>query len=144
MIANRSSPTATVVPILVYEDVCRAIEWLCRAFGFTERLRMERDGTIAHAQLAVAEGAIMLGRQGGPFRAPREDESAAYVHVTVEDVDRHFERAKANGARIVQAPHEMPFGVRQYTALDPEGHRWTFSQNIADVAPEAWGATTAR
>ena len=141
MVTNRSAPTATIVPILVYEDVGEAIEWLCRTFGFTERLRVERDGVVGHAQLSVAEGAIMIGRQGGPFRAPHGDEVSAYVHVTVDDVDAHFEQAKTNGAHIVQSPHDMPFGERQYTARDHAGHRWTFSQHIADVAPEDWGAT---
>jgi uncharacterized glyoxalase superfamily protein PhnB len=60
--------------------------------------------------------------------------------VPIDDVDGHFEHAKQNGARVLQQPHDMPFGVRQYTALDHAGHRWTFSQNIADVAPEHWGA----
>jgi uncharacterized glyoxalase superfamily protein PhnB len=99
MITNRSAPAATVVPILVYEDVGEAIEWLCRAFGFTERLRVERDGVIGHAQLAVGDGAVMLGRQGGPFRAPQGDEVTAYVHVTVDDVDSHCERAQRNAVR---------------------------------------------
>ncbi len=143
MVTNRSAPTATIVPIIIYEDVGQAIVWLCRAFAFTERLRAERDGVIGHAQLSVAEGAIMLGRQGGPFRVPHQDEVTAYVHVTVDDVDSHLERAKQNGARIVEPPHNMPFGERQYTAQDHAGHRWTFSQHIADVAPEEWGATSA-
>jgi uncharacterized glyoxalase superfamily protein PhnB len=104
---------------------------------------MERHGVIGHAQLAIAEGAVMIGRQGGPYRAPQGDEVSAYVHVTVEDVDGHFERAKQSGARIVHPPADMPFGVRQYSAKDPGGHWWTFSQNIADVAPEDWGARSA-
>jgi uncharacterized glyoxalase superfamily protein PhnB len=142
MVMNRSSPTATVVPILVYEDVGQAIDWLGRAFGFAERLRFERDGVVSHAQLTVGEGAIMLGRQGGAFRAPQREAVSAYVHVTVEDVAAHFERAKTAGADIVKVPTDMPFGVRQYTARDPAGHWWTFSQNVADVAPEEWGART--
>ena len=142
MITNRSAPTATIVPILIYEDVGQAIDWLCRAFGFAERLRAERDGVIGHAQLSVGEGAIMLAGQGGPFRAPHGDEVTAYVHVTVDDVDEHFEHAKQNGAHVVQPPHNMPFGERQYTTQDPAGHRWTFSQHVADVAPEEWGATS--
>lgn len=85
----------------------------------------------------------MLGRQGGPFRAPQPDVVTQYVHVTVSDVDRHFEHARQCGARIVQAPNDMPFGERQYTAQDHAGHWWTFSQHVADVAPEAWGATSA-
>jgi uncharacterized glyoxalase superfamily protein PhnB len=144
MVTNRSAPTATIVPILIYEDVGQAIDWLCRAFGFSERLRAERDGVIGHAQLAVAEGAIMLGRQGGPFRSPQGNEISQYVHVTVADVDRHFEHAKQCGARVVQSPADTPFGERQYTVQDHAGHRWTFSQHVADVAPEEWGAVTAK
>jgi uncharacterized glyoxalase superfamily protein PhnB len=140
MVTNRSAPNATIVPILIYEDIGEAIHWLCQAFGFKERLRVERDGIIGHAQLEFAESAIMLGRQGGPFRSPRGEEVSAYVHVTVDNVDKHFEQAKQYGASIAQSPHDMPFGERQYTVWDYAGHRWTFSQHIADVAPEEWGA----
>jgi uncharacterized glyoxalase superfamily protein PhnB len=63
--------------------------------------------------------------------------------VHVEDVDRHFEHAKRFGARIVETPNDKPFGERQYTVEDPEGHRWTFSQHVADVGPQQWGATLA-
>jgi uncharacterized glyoxalase superfamily protein PhnB len=144
MIANRSAPTATIVPILIYQDVDQAIEWLCRAFGFRERLRAVRDGVTGHAQLSVAEGALMLGRGGGPYRTPRPNEVTQYVHVTVENVDRHFEQARQCGAKVIQPPTNMPFGERQYTAEDHAGHWWTFSQHIADVAPEEWGATVAQ
>jgi uncharacterized glyoxalase superfamily protein PhnB len=138
---NRSAPSATIVPVLIYDDVGKAIEWLCSAFGFVERLRAERNGVIGHAQLSVAEGALMLGQQGGPFHSPRADAVTQYVHVTVENVDRHHDRAKQHGARILQPPTDMPFGERQYTARDHAGHWWTFSQHIHDVAPEEWGAT---
>ena len=136
MVLNRSAPRATVVPILVYEDVTAAIEWLCSAFGFTERLRAGAPGgVVSHAQLTVGDGAIMLGR--------RTDEVSQYVTVHLDDVDRHYERSKAYGAVIVKGPTNMPFGERQYTAQDLGGHRWTFSQSIADVPLEDWGAKPA-
>jgi uncharacterized glyoxalase superfamily protein PhnB len=140
---NQSAPNATVVPILIYEDVGKAIEWLCGAFGFAERLRAERNGIVLHAQLIVADGALMLGRQGGEFHAPRPGELYQYVHVNVPDVARHFAQAKRFGARIIEPPNDQPFGERQYTAEDPEGHRWVFSQHIADVPPETWGGKLA-
>jgi uncharacterized glyoxalase superfamily protein PhnB len=141
MIANRSAPKATVVPILVYEDVAAALDFLTRAFGFTERLRAEYGGSITHAQMDVGECAIMIGRQGGPFRAPQDSGTVSqYATVHVDDVDAHFAQAKAAGAAILKEPEDMPFGVRQYTAKDIGGHWWTFSQNIRDVAPEEWGA----
>ncbi len=144
-IVNRSSPTATVVPVLVYEDVGKAIDWLCGAFGFKERLRVVGgDGRVMHAQLSVDEGAIMLGAPGADFRQPRPNEVNQCVHVHVEDVDQHFEHAKRFGARIVQPPRDMPFRQRVYTADDPSGHRWMFSQSIADVALEDWGATAPK
>jgi uncharacterized glyoxalase superfamily protein PhnB len=144
-IVNRSAPTATVVPVLVYEDVAMAIGWLCEAFGFSERLRAARpDGGIMHAQLSIREGAVMLGAPGAQFTPPHSNDVNQYVIVHVEDVDRHFEHAKRFGARIVQTPADMPFGERVYTAEDLGGHRWTFSQSIADVPLEHWGATPAR
>jgi uncharacterized glyoxalase superfamily protein PhnB len=60
-VTNRSAPDATVVPILVYEDVAEAIEWLCRVFGFSERLRAGRGEVVSHAQLTFGNGAIMIG-----------------------------------------------------------------------------------
>ena len=101
---NRSAPPATVTPILVYADVGQAIEFLCRAFGFTERLRADHGGSVLHAQLDVGECSIMLGRQGGPYKAPEGTNVSAYVLVDVADVDKHFEHAKANDADIVSEP----------------------------------------
>jgi len=145
MVINRSAPRATVVPVLVYEDVGKAIDWVCTTFGFKERLRAEvRSGSVTHAQLDIAEGAVMLGRQGAEFRPPRPNETSQYVVVHVEDVDRHFEHARRCGARILKTPADMPFGERQYTVEDLGGHRWTFSQSVADIALEDWGAVPAR
>lgn len=141
MVVNRSAPRATVVPILVYEDVTQAIDWLCSTFGFKERLRAGPPGRVVHAQLDIAEGAVMLGRQGAEFRIPRPGEVSQALHVHVEDVDAHFEQARRCGARILKSPADMPFGERQYTVEDIGGHRWTFSQSVADVALEEWGAT---
>jgi uncharacterized glyoxalase superfamily protein PhnB len=149
-VKNRSAPASRVVPVLVYDDVGAAIEWLCGAFGFSERLRIAgSDGRVGHAQLTFADGDFMLGAsrigQGGgadraSFAPPRPDHVSQRVHVRVDDIDRHFERAKRFGATIVLPPTDHPYGERQYTAADLAGHRWTFSQSIADVAPESWGA----
>ena len=143
MIANQSAPASAVVPMVIYEDVSKAIDWLGGAFGFRERLRAARNGVVGHAQILAGAGDIMIGAAGGPFTPMRAGELHQLVLVEVEDIDRHYERAKAFGATIVQGPENMPFGARQYTASDHEGHWWTFSQNVADVHPSAWGATTA-
>jgi len=106
----------------------------------TGRSRSCSTVSIGHAQLVVGEGAIMLGRQGGPFQSARGQRVSAYVHITVSNVDEHFQHAKEFGANVIEPPVDMPFGERQYTVEDHEGHWLTFSQHIADVAPEEWGA----
>lgn len=141
MIENRSAPPGPIVPRLIYKDVAKAIDWLRAAFGFTERLRTppEPDGTIHHAQLAVGEGSIML--TGQPAANP--DEFIQVVMVRVENIDEHFARAQQFGARILSPPASHPFGERQYSAEDLEGHSWAFTESVADVQPETWGATAS-
>src|SRR5215471_4090571 len=96
---NRSAPAADVVPILIYSDVSRAVDWLCAAFGFRERLRAaDRDGVVGHAQLSVGDGAIMVGRSRGPLSPVQSRDIRQYVLVEVTDVDEHCERAKRHGA----------------------------------------------
>ena len=62
MTTNRSNPPGDLVPSLIYRDVGAAVEWLCAAFEFTERLRAGPDGRPTHAQLLVgANAAVSLG-----------------------------------------------------------------------------------
>lgn len=139
---NRSAPSATVVPMLMYEDVGAAIVWLRKAFGLMESLRYaEPDGRITHAQLMYGNHEIMVGWPGPAYQSPRRHGHACQaVLVHVEDVDAHHESAVAAGAVIVSKPETQPFGERSYEALDVEGQRWFFSQHVSDVAPEDWGA----
>lgn len=131
MIVNRSVPTATVIPVLSYEDVSAASEWLCNAFGFRERLRIANH----RAQLVFGDGAVILTERP----TSSGSHSCHSVHVRVADANSHYERAQRHGARIVQPPTDYPFGERQYTAEDLGGHLWTFSQSIADIDPASWG-----
>jgi len=49
---NRSIPSATVVPVLVYPEVREAVRWLGAAFGFAERVQI---GESHRSQLSVGE-----------------------------------------------------------------------------------------
>ena len=125
MLDNRSMPPSAVIPVLNCPDVVAASAWLRSAFGFLERLAISRH----RIQLSYGSGSLML--VNGPS-AP------ANVMVRVEDADEHCARARAAGATIVAEPADYPYGERQYTATDPIGHTWTFSQTIADVDPVDW------
>ena len=136
MKANRSIPAPTVIPVLIYPDVREAVEWLGDTFGFAERVQI---GENHRSQLSIGDGAVILGDVRHERRPPRPGEVTHSVMVRVEDAHAHCARARAHGARIVAEPTDYPYGERQYTAEDPAGHQWTFSQTLADVAPEEWG-----
>jgi uncharacterized glyoxalase superfamily protein PhnB len=137
MLANRSVPAPTVIPVLIYPDVRAAVAWLGAAFGFVERLRI---GENHRSQLTVgADGAVIIGDVRGERRPPHPGEVTASVMVRVDDARAHCDRARAAGAVIVAEPRDFEYGERQYTAQDPAGHQWTFSQTLADVDPASWG-----
>jgi len=137
---NRSIPASTIVPVLIYPDVREAVRWLATAYGFVERIRIGEDH---RSQLSFDGGAVIVGDVRGERRPPRSGEVTHSVMVRVADVNAHAERARAHGARIVMEPTDFEYGERQYSAEDPAGHQWTFSETIADVAPEDWGGISA-
>jgi PhnB protein len=133
-----------VVPMLAYENAAAAIEWLERAFGFREdpdERYTDAEGTVGHAQLQTGGGLIFLATPTKDYESPvhhRETCEAAAtwskvpwvidgVQVEVDDVDAHYERAKAAGARLLTPIRDQPYG-RLYNAEDLEGHRWMFIQ----------------
>lgn len=150
--------TQRITPMLSYEDVGAASDWLARAFGFHETVRFTgEDGRVSHAELELGGGLVMLGWPGPNYQSPKRHRETCegarraadvpYVvdgaHVYVDDVDAHCKQARAAGATILSEPKDQPYGDRSYNAEDPEGHRWMFGQHIRDVRPEDWGATTA-
>jgi uncharacterized glyoxalase superfamily protein PhnB len=137
---NRSIPAATVVPVLIYPDVRAAVAWLEAAFGFRERVKIGEDH---RAQMRVGDdGAMIVADVRYDRRPPRPGESTSSVLVRVEDARAHCERARAHGAKITMEPTDFEYGERQYHATDLAGHQWTFSETLADMAPEQWGGET--
>jgi uncharacterized glyoxalase superfamily protein PhnB len=127
-----------ISPYLLYEDVEAALAWLATAFGLKERMRMPGpDGKIVHAEMELAEGLVMMGCPGPEYRNPKRlGQVTQNLYVFVDDVDKHFQHAKASGAKILEEPAEQFYGDRRYGAEDPEGHQWFFATHVRDVAPE--------
>jgi uncharacterized glyoxalase superfamily protein PhnB len=134
---NRSVPTATVIPVLVYQDVRAAVAWLTDVFGFVERVRVGEDH---RSQMQIGEdGAVIVADASGEQEPPREGAVTHVVKVRVADVDAQFERVRSRGARVLQEPTEYEYGERECTVEDLAGHRWQFTQTVRDVAPKEWG-----
>lgn len=136
---NRSIPPVQVIPVLTYPDVEAAVAWLRDALGATEHVRI---GPNHRAQLMLGGGAIIVADVGRERVAPAGEGVTHSIMVRVEDADASCARAKQHGAQVVMEPTDMPFGERQCTVRDLAGHRWTFSQTIADAEPESWGGKT--
>ena len=136
---------------LYYKDAGKAIDWLCEAFGFEIRLKVEGEGgRIEHSELVLGGGLVMVGEAGGHGRphhhAPADlgGGNTQNMFAYVDDIAAHLARARAAGATIVSEPRDSDHGDdywadRGYECADPGGHRWWFAQRLrngAGLAPE--------
>jgi uncharacterized glyoxalase superfamily protein PhnB len=123
----------TITPYLLYEDGEAAIEFLTRAFGFHEVDRQTGGAGGLHAELELGPGGgrIYLGQPPGEFRNPAIVGRTSSLYVLVDDVDAHYDRARAAGAQIIEELNDLPFGHRRYGCVDPQGHEWFFAQPTA-------------
>lgn len=129
---------------LFYDDAAGALEWLQKAFGFSERVVIKGpDGSIAHSELEFDGGVVMVAgvskKMGWDSPRNLEGKNTQGISMYVDDVDAHCERARAAGAEIVEEPTTRDYGDRGYQARDCEGHLWWFGQRLDD---EAWDRAT--
>jgi uncharacterized glyoxalase superfamily protein PhnB len=128
---------------LYYEDASKAIDWLCHAFGFEVRLKVEGDGgRIEHSELVFGEGVVMVAgaekSEKFPYiRCPRDvgGGNTQNMFVYVDDVEAHCKRARDAGAKIVTEPKTSDYGEdywsdRSYECQDLGGHHWWFAQRL--------------
>ena len=134
-------------PMLVYKDCPAAIDFLCRAFGFAERSRLAMpDGRIGHAELEYHEQVIALSSEYEEMGLASPISMASMhsqIQCQVDDVDAHYEAAKAEGATILEPVADQFYGDRIYRAVDPEGHRWIFSKKMREVSREEMEAAVS-
>ena len=123
--------TERVIPVLVYQDIQAAHDFLVKAFGFEPGgVVLTPDGQVVHGEVRFGGSDIWLHRVTAEYKmaSPQTlDLAGSGVCVHVPDVDAHCERARDAGARISYEPTDQPYGQREYEACDPEGHRWWFA-----------------
>jgi MerR family transcriptional regulator, thiopeptide resistance regulator len=128
-----SSP---VIPVLIYEDIEAGHDFLVNVFGFTsDGIERAPDGAVVHGEVRLGEARIWLHRVSGDLASPRtlaQLNGGLVVHV--DDVDRHYARARDAGAVIDREPEDQPYGQREYGARDPEGHHWWFATPVSPPA----------
>ena len=141
MPANPPENMPRITPNVFYDDLGAALEWLTKSFGFETRMSMPGpDGAIMHAEMQVADSAIMMSPTADTpaWSSPKSlgGKVTTTLYIYVDDVDAHCARARSAGATIVSELETMFWGDRTYVTEDPEGHRWTFAQHVKEVSPE--------
>lgn len=125
---------SSAISCLRYRDAPAAIEWLCNTFGFERHLVLPNDdGGIAHAQLVLGAGMVMLGSAsnenayGALIKQPDEVGGAQTqtTYVVVPDADAVYARVSAAGAKVSIEIKDEEYGGRGFSCLDPEGHLWS-------------------
>ena len=120
-----------ITPYLYYEDVGEALKFLAKAFRFRKYGTPMRgkNGKINHAAMRFGDDLIMMGSPPKMYRNPKRlGQATQSLYINVPDVDRHFERAKKAGAKVLEEPKNTEYGHRRYGVTDPEGHEWYFAQ----------------
>jgi uncharacterized glyoxalase superfamily protein PhnB len=129
---------------IYYRDAARATDWLCKAYGFEVRLKIEGEGgVIEHSELLFGEAVLMVGderrqqQQGRPLVSPLsvQGSNTQSVMLYVDDASAHCERARAAGGTISSEPKVTDYGEgywvdKSYQCVDPEGHHWWFAERV--------------
>jgi uncharacterized glyoxalase superfamily protein PhnB len=140
MISNRSVPTDTVLPHIMYRNLQQAIPWLGKAFGFVELYRY--GSPLSGAQVRAGNAFIMLKQAGPGYTTPKElGFGTQSLTIFIEEIESHYTRARSAGVTLLEDLHETVYGELQYAAVDLEGHHWLFSRHVRDLSPAQWGAT---
>jgi uncharacterized glyoxalase superfamily protein PhnB len=125
-----------IIPVVPYEDIRAAHDFLVRALGFASGgLVEDGDGNVVHGEVRAGDRRIWLHAAAGGLDTPRRaGHATGGIVLHVADVDAHFARAKEQGATITSEPRDEEYGQREYGARDPEGHHWWFATPFASPA----------
>ena len=129
----------SVTPYLIVKGAARAILFYKKAFGATELMRFPGpNDTVAHAEIRIGDSPVMLADEGlSNYRSPEAlGGTPVSLMVYVEDVDRVFDRAVSNGAKVERPVADQFYGDRLGTLVDPFGHTWSISTHVEDVSME--------
>jgi PhnB protein len=129
----------SITPYLIIRGAAAAIDFYRRAFGATERMRVEHDGGVGHAELQIGDSVVMLADEApqmGCFAPEQGKQPPVMLHLYVEDVDATFQQAVAAGATVVRPLEDQFYGDRTAGLSDPFGHVWHVATHTEDVSEE--------
>jgi uncharacterized glyoxalase superfamily protein PhnB len=110
----------TITPYLIGDGAAKLIEFVERAFGADQVMRVPRPGgKIMHAQLRVGDSQLEISDGSAQYPG-----NPVALHLYVEDADAAYERPLASGATSLLAPADREYGDREAAITDPIGNFW--------------------
>lgn len=126
-----------VTPYLVVDGAAAAIAFYQKAFGASERLRMNKpDGRIGHAEIQIGDSVVMLADEHpeiGAFGPTHYGGASVSFVIYVADCDALYRRALSAGATSEREPADQLYGDRMAGVRDPFGFTWWLATRIKDV-----------
>jgi PhnB protein len=123
----------TYTPYYVVEGAGQFIDFLKKAFGAEETLRMPAPGgKIGHAEVRIGDSMLMLADQNPPEHSAKQMSGLLYVN----DADSVFKQAVAAGGQGVRPPENMFYGDRMGGVVDKWGNYWSIATHIEDVSAD--------
>ncbi len=132
----------TITPYLIIKGAAQAIDYYKKVFGATEIMRMPGpDGKVGHAELKIGDSHFMLADENpsmgqGHTSAATIGASPVSLYVYLPDVDNVFDRAVAEGAKVLKPVENQFYGDRTGFLQDPFGHLWGVATHVEDVSAD--------
>ncbi len=139
MAKNPPEGWSTISSAVFYDDASAAIAWLERVLGFKTRLRVDGEGgEVIHSELVFGDGTLMVASpKREPMKSPRSlgGANTQSLMLYVSDIEAHFARARAAGAKIIAELETKNYGDdygsnRGYGLEDLEGHQWWIAERL--------------
>ena len=124
---NSEQPHAAIVPMLYMKDLAAAIEFYKKAFDAQERWRIDHDGNVHVAEMAISPVLFRLHeevRRDNELSPSTLNATSTVIGLLVDDPDTLAARAVAAGATELSPVQDFEYGYRQGTIRDPFGHHW--------------------
>lgn len=132
----------SVTPYLIIKGAAQAIEYYKKVFGATEIMRMPGpNGQVGHAELQIGDSHIMLADENpsmgqGHTSATTIGASPVSLYLYIQDVDKVFDHAVAEGAKVLKPVQDQFYGDRSGFLQDPFGHLWGLATHVEDVSAD--------
>jgi len=113
---------------LTAKDLQKSVAWYRDVVGFTVDQQHERDGKLRAVALKAGAIRILLNQDDGGRGWDRaKGEGFSVQFTTAQSVDDVANRIKANGGTLATEPADMPWGVRAFRLVDPDGYKLLIS-----------------